>query len=239
MDEKGGKVTNETAKTGRPQRDLGRDLKEKDELIGSLLDQIRIRDDKLRAAGLLDATTLLPAAPAAPPLQFDGKNGLKVSLSKPIAAPFTLSCRLLSLKAEEDEFAYTETSPPMPLLVGRFALYRVDNDVMRMNMVENSKIVSLDFQDSDWTDVVLQVGEQSAKLIVNGREIGEFKTPADTSFTVLGLGCGFLDRGWKGQYEYVVLTAGLDAPPAERGTAEWINDSGVLFYFDGNTVRKS
>lgn len=236
----------------------GEENAQKDELIAALLREVRdkmrlieeisVAEDsagaleKLRTAGESFGELVLEReyGRLRSPLEGDEKvyrsfargDGLRVALEGAITPPYTFRVRFKSTRTAADNYAFSRTSPPMPMVCGPVAIYLIDQDTVRVLLGSGQTGVSHDFFDNGgWIDICAKITPEGGTVFVDGEKVLEDSAFTNKDFNQVSLGCGHLERHWAGQ---------IAAAAVVRG--DWdLNDNelpeeGILFRYDGNKV---
>ncbi|MCF3640131.1 hypothetical protein LXM94_09135 [Rhizobium sp. TRM95111] len=167
---------------------------------------------------------------------FTGQNGDVFAFSKPFFPPFTIAARIYNVKSAHDDFSMSSTTPPMPFTVGGVALYRRDEETMRL-IIGNKEKVEIDFDDnSGWITLHIAMESDKLRVYVNEALAHEGVPPELFHLRSAKVGCGHKDRGWSGYIDYLWIKQDALSPASAkvaRADTNLAADKRTIFYFDG------
>lgn len=156
------------------------------------------------------ATPSAPTVVAEPGMAFDGNSFAGTPLETPIES-FAVVTRLRANTATADPAEFTETTPPMPFVVGGVWASQIGDRVSINSNIVND--ITGDFREI----TIVNIAGEGLRVYADGELVGEGEA-VDAAKSVL-LGRGYQDRFWTGRadgFDVIDLTGAESFPePAE------------------------
>lgn len=212
-------------------------------LLDSLAPQDRMRIEDAAVFGSRETLIARSAGRLRSPLEshamglrdFDGTNGMQLSIEQSVPLPYTIKARFRNVRSASERYSFSETSPAMPLVVGKLAIYLTDPQTVRffVGEAENSTYCEV-WDDGNWIDICMTVTEAGGSLLVDGHEELVFDEKLAGEIDEVFIGCGHLDRQWSGQIAALSIVKGVWDPNDVN-----LPEDRVRFNYNGEKVTQT